>query len=121
MKERHFFIPREAIKPHIAPGRGACIATDSITVQGQPVGFMYREESEKAHDSGWHFFATTDTQEYVDDPDNMAIYDVNTIANYDPDIVPFLDAPYGSAFERQDGVGVFRATDFPDDPDADAE
>lgn len=121
MKERRFFIPREAIKRGVAPGRGGCIATDSITVQGHPVGFMYREDSDKEYDSGWHFFAATDSQEYVDDPDNMAIYDVNTIANYDPDIIPLLDAPYGSAFERQDGVGAFHPTDLPDDPDADAE
>jgi len=31
---------------------------------------------------------------------NHAIYDVNTIANYDPEIIPFLNAPIGSAFER---------------------
>ena len=36
----------------------------------------------------------------MDDPSNHEIYDVNTIANYSPDITEFLDAPYGSAFER---------------------
>jgi hypothetical protein len=34
------------------------------------------------------------------------MYDVNTIANYDGDIVPLLDSPPGSAFERaEDGFG----------------
>jgi hypothetical protein len=28
------------------------------------------------------------------------IYDVNTIVNYDPDILPFLDFPVGSEIER---------------------
>jgi hypothetical protein len=35
------------------------------------------------------------------------VYDVNTIANYDPEIIPFLDAPVGSAFERENGTGLF--------------
>ena len=45
----------------------------------------------------------------MDDAANLAIYDVNTIANYDPEIVPLLDAPIGSAFEREGGTGPFVA------------
>ena len=36
---------------------------------------------------------------------DLAVYDVNTIANYDPEIVRLLDAPVGSAFEREGGSG----------------
>ncbi|MGY3333604.1 hypothetical protein ACVILI_006681 [Mesorhizobium sp. USDA 4775] len=36
----------------------------------------------------------------MSDANNHAIYDVNTIANYDPKIIPLLDAPVGSAFIR---------------------
>jgi hypothetical protein len=43
----------------------------------------------------------------MEDPANIDIYDVNTIANYDPEIIPFLDSPAGSAFEREDGTGPF--------------
>lgn len=43
-----------------------------------------------------------------------AIYDANTIANYDPDIIPFLNAPPGSALERRDGVGPFEPVDAVD-------
>jgi len=38
----------------------------------------------------------------VNTPANIGVYDVNTIANYDRDIIPLLDAPPGSAFERDD-------------------
>lgn len=49
----------------------------------------------------------------MDDPDHHTIYDVNTIANYDPDIIPLLDAPVGSAFERKGGKGLFvKVEDF---------
>jgi hypothetical protein len=94
---------------NIAPGYGACFATDKITVEGAPVGFMYREDPDNDIDSGWRFLAGTESEEYMDNPDNHAIYDVNTIANYDPDIVPLLDAPSGSVFERVEGEGFIAA------------
>ena len=37
---------------------------------------------------------------------------MNTIANYDPDIIPFLNAPYGSAFARDPETGQFVEEDF---------
>jgi len=117
MKDRNFFIPGWAIDPSLAPGHGSCFATDAITVEGEKVGFMYREQPDNAIDSGWRFFAGTESQEYVDDPENLAIYDVNTIANYDPEIIPLLEAPVGSAFEKvSDHVGLVKAR-FTDDPD----
>ena len=99
------------IKP-LAEGRGACFSTDMITCDGQPVRFMYREPPDNDTDSGWRFTAGQETEEYMDDPANSAIYDVNTIANYDPDIIPFLDSPTGSAFERNDNGNFTPVDDF---------
>jgi hypothetical protein len=113
---KHFRLPASAIRP-LAEGRGSCIATDHITVDGKGVGFMYREAPHDPIDSGWHFFSGEESQEYVDDPENLAIYDVNTIANYDPSIISYLDAPIGSAFGRDEG-GTWRPEDMPRDPDA---
>ena len=86
----------------VAPGHGSCIASDEITVGGKPVGYMYREEPDNEHDSGWRFFSGAESQEYADDATNFAIYDVNTIANYDPGIVSLLWAPIGSAYGRNE-------------------
>ena len=41
-----------------------------------------------------------ENQEYADEPSHFGLYDVNTIANYDREIIPLLDSPVGSAFER---------------------
>jgi hypothetical protein len=101
----------------VATGYGACFATDKITVEGQRVRFMYRERPDGDIDSGWRFLAGSESDDYMGDPENMGLYDVNTIANYDPDIVPFLDAPIGSAFERPDGVTFVEVPDF--DPPGD--
>lgn len=96
----------------IAEGHGACFATDKITVDGQQIRFMYREEPDNEVDSGWRFMAGTESDEYMNDPANHGVYDVNTIANYDPDIVRFLESPVGSAFERADGEQFAQVHDF---------
>jgi hypothetical protein len=50
---------------------------------------MVREPTSRPMDSGWCFMSGDESQEYMDDDSNHAIYDVNTIANYSPDITPF--------------------------------
>ncbi len=99
MKNKTFKLSAAEIRD-LAYGYGACFATDHITVDGKKVGYMYREEPDRPEDSGWRFFSSEETQAYVDDLNNTMIYDVNTIANYDPTIIPYLDAPAGSAFGR---------------------
>lgn len=91
---------------------GGCFASDRITVDGALVGYMYREQPDKNGDSGWRFFAGDESQEYADTPDNFAIYEVNTICNYDPSIIPFLDASIGSAFGRVAGSETFEQEEF---------
>ena len=96
---KRFKISAADIRP-IVKGYGACFATDRIVVDGERVGYMYREDPGYGSDSGWRFTAGNESDEYMDDPHNHGVYDVNTIANYDPDIVQFLDAPAGSQFVR---------------------
>ena len=108
--KKKFALRADQIRP-LAKGRGGCFATDRITVDGCKVGYMYREEPDFDSDSGWRFFSGQESQAYLDDPRYLAIYDVNTIANYDPEIIPLLDAPVGSAFERVDAAGPFVAVE----------
>ena len=114
--KKEFRIPGDKIVP-VAPGRGSCIASDMILVDGHPVGYMYREAPHLEHDSGWRFFSGLESQDYADDADHFAYYDVNTVANCDRSIVPCLGAPVGSAFERAAG-DQFVAVPFPEDPDS---
>ncbi|HMF67983.1 MAG TPA: DUF2185 domain-containing protein [Phyllobacterium sp.] len=79
---------------------GGCIATDTITIDGYPVRFMYREDPDNEMDSGWRFLSGFESDDYMEDPENSGIFEVNTIANYDPSIIPLLDAPVGSVFEK---------------------
>lgn len=89
---------------------GSGIASDRIMVDGLRVGFMYREppEGDVSSDSGWRFLSGEESQDYVDDSNNLAIYDLNTIANYDPSIIPYLQAPVGAQLERIESTNEFR-------------
>ncbi len=106
-EEKKFKLSSEEIKPILTLGK-SCIASDMITVDGLPVGYMYREEPEFEFDSGWRFFSGKEDQSYADNPDNMMIYDLNTIVNYDPSIIKLLDQKIGSEYER-DATGNFRS------------
>jgi hypothetical protein len=110
-RNKRFRLRADQIR-RLAEGHGACFATDRITVEGRKVGFMYCEEPDNDIDSGWRFLAGDESDEYMDNADNIGVYDVNTIANHDPDIIPLLDAPIGSAFERDQDSGEFDEVEF---------
>lgn len=107
MTKKNFKIKANEFMDLVTP-MGGCFATDKITVDGMKVGYMYREEPEEEMDSGWRFFSGTESREYVDDPSNTMIYDVNTIANYDRAIIPYLSLPYGTELERIDNSDEFQ-------------
>ena len=110
MPQKAFHLSAEQIRP-LANGFGSCLATDRIVVAGQKVGYCYREAPDTVHDSGWRFFAGDESQEYVEDPGNLGLYDVNTIANYDPELIPLLTSPVGSAYERN-ALDMFQPVPF---------
>jgi hypothetical protein len=99
MPPKTYYLAAEQIRP-VAVGYGAAYASDRITVDGALVGWCYREEPDSEIDSGWRFFAGDETQDYTDTPENFALYDINTIANYDLEITTIIDSPVGSTFER---------------------
>lgn len=89
-------------------GASGCLATDRIVVDGCKVGYMYRENPDGGRpDSGWRFFSGDESDEYANNPDNVGVYHLNTIANYDQDIIPLLNSTYGCAFGR-DKNGAFQ-------------
>lgn len=101
-----FKLKTEDIKPLIEP-MGSCLASDKITVEGLPVGYMYREEPEEENDSGWRFLSGTEDQDYIDDPNNSMIFEINTMANYDTAIIPYLKSRIGAEWERVENSNEF--------------
>lgn len=108
MAKDSFKLQVEDIKD-LLPAMGFCLVSNQITIDGMPVGYMYREEpyeyveKEKAredNDTGWRFLSGNETEEYLDDPGNSKFFSVNVVANYDPAIIPYVKMPIGTELER---------------------
>ena len=90
---------------------GYVMAAKLLVDNKRKVRFMYREEPSNEQDSGWRFFCGDEDQDYADNPDNIAVYDINTILAVDSSIADYLDAAAGNAFEREDENGVFTVSE----------
>ena len=99
MEEKKFLIKSEDIK-ELVKMQGYCYVSDKITVEGMKVGFMYREKPYEKDDTGWRFLSGTETEEYLDDTTNVMIFAVNTVANYDSAIIPYLKSKISTEWER---------------------
>ena len=104
--DKQFKIPGDQVRRLIS-NMGGCFASDRIIVDGLKVGYMFREQPDKDVFSGWTFMSGDESQEYADNPDHWAIYEVNTICNYDPAIIPYLKAAFATAYGRLPGTDRF--------------
>lgn len=112
VKHKNWGIPRSSLENILDwDGPDGCYATDRITVENRKVGIMYREPPESRLDSGWRFLAGDEDEDYMNNIENTDIYRLNTICNYDAEIIEYLDNPVGSAFYRNKN-GEFRPMDF---------
>ncbi|MFC4161516.1 DUF2185 domain-containing protein [Chitinimonas lacunae] len=100
---KHYRLSSNELR-ELATGHGFCVVSDLITIEGEPVRYMYRDQPEDEQDSGWRFFAGTESDTYIDNPKNFSLLDVNVVANYDESIIPLLKSPVGAAFDKEDGV-----------------
>lgn len=83
------------------PNGEGCIVSDKITKEGFKVGYMYREQpSNDNPDSGWRFMAGNEDNEYMNNSNHHHIFAINTICNYDRNIIPYLKSKIGSAYIR---------------------
>lgn len=81
---------------------GYALASKRLVENKMKVCFMYRENPDNSSDSGWRFLSGIEDDQYIQNPENIGLYDITTIAEIDPDIIPFLDSPIGAVFARQD-------------------
>lgn len=81
---------------------GGCLASNRITVDGQPVGYAYREQPDAnfTGDSGWRFLAGDEDDAYLANPDNFHIFEVNTICNYDPTLLDIINSEIDTSFRK---------------------
>ncbi|MCR2048807.1 DUF2185 domain-containing protein [Acetatifactor muris] len=96
---------RQETKVYIQ-GAGGTIVTKSILNGTSKLKWLFRQDS--GHGNGWVAFGDRDSQEYVNDAQNMEIVDFNTLANIEPTVVNVFYMPMGSDLEfRCDKTGKY--------------
>ena len=92
-----WYRPAEREWAAVYPGNPGCFMTKAAFEKG--IGYMYREEGSADHpDTGWRFFHGDESDEYVNNVDNIQICSINTVLNLRPDILAYVEAPVGSAY-----------------------
>lgn len=86
---------------------GYVLASKMLVDGKRKVRYMYHENPTGPEDSGWRFFCGDEDAEYVNDPSNIAIYDIHTVLKIDRSVIPYLSEKAVIAFERTKNRGPF--------------
>ena len=78
---------------------GGMIVTKSLLDGKSRLKWIFIEESTNSADNGWRAIGDSDTQEYIDNPENMLVVDFNTFANIEPAILAIYNLPVGTDLE----------------------
>jgi len=84
------------------PEIGGLMVSKLITESGKKPKFMFREKRSRDADSGWRIFSGLESDEYVNNPENIGIYHASHIIELDPTIKELLLKGVGSVYERID-------------------
>ncbi len=104
--------PKPSLEEITMSADGYAFVSKRVSEDRQPVRFMYREQPDQHEDSGWRFFSGDESEEFANNPDNITINALSTVTMIDPDVAKHLDAPYGSAFERNTATDPFVKSDW---------
>ena len=80
------------------PGE-ACILSRNVLMGRGRVAFALRHQPNNPADNGWRVFSEFDSDEFVNDPDNMAIVHWDTVVGSEPAMAAVRDLPVGSDVE----------------------
>lgn len=87
-------------------GAGACLVTKSVLNGERPLRWFFRDQ--KGIGNGWVAFGDGDDDAYVNNADNFAIVDFNTLANIEPTVLNVLYMPVGTDLEfKSDASGKY--------------
>ena len=99
-QRKQWYVPKEREWADLLESNLGCFITKKAVDQ-EEIGYMYRDEPSPNHpDSGWRFFVGDESEEYVNQPDNIVICGLNTVCNINPEIMAFLHADIGRKFGK---------------------
>ena len=88
---------------------GSCIVTKSLLNGESNFRWLFREEPLDNIDTGWMAFGDSDNDDYINDPKNLTVVDLNTLINIEPTILNVYEMPVGTdlIFIEEDGDKYF--------------
>lgn len=85
-----------------------CFVTSKVLHENQQVNYLYREKPLKNtderdyEDSGWKIMAGDETQEYMDDDENIHLVSLGAVLTIDDSFIHLLESPIGTSYERNE-------------------
>ena len=77
-----------------------CFVTNRILYEGEKIGYFYREIEHQENDSGWRFMVGDETDEYMDNSDNISFVSLGAVLREDDSVVNYLENTVGKRFEK---------------------
>ena len=99
----HFLSLEEFCKPSIERRKllpKTVIVSKKVREGGWKIGYGIRYEPTNENDSGWFLSVGDETEEYINDPDNLELWVVNSALMFEPLLNEFIIEPYGTAIVR---------------------
>ncbi len=78
---------------------GGCIITKSLYDGSSKLKWMFRENGINLVDNGWRAIGDTDTEEYINIPENNVIVDFDRLVELEPAVLDVYNMPVGTDLE----------------------
>uniref|UniRef100_I5AXN5 Immunity protein Imm33 domain-containing protein n=1 Tax=Eubacterium cellulosolvens (strain ATCC 43171 / JCM 9499 / 6) TaxID=633697 RepID=I5AXN5_EUBC6 len=83
----------ETLKTH---NLGGCIITRSLYERSSKLKWMFRENPVNDADNGWRALGDTDTEEYINIPENNIVVDFDRLVEMEPAVLAVYSLPVGT-------------------------
>lgn len=89
-----------------------CFATNKVLYENAPINYIYREEpmekdEERDYiDTGWRILSGDESDEYMEDSENISLVSIGSILSRDDSFIDLLESEIGTSFERNEN-GIF--------------
>lgn len=88
-----------------------CLIPNKILYENAAINFLYREspmeksENHKYDDSGWRIFTGNESDDFLNNPENLSFVSLGAVLSKDDSFVHLLDAPIGACYQRNEQGG----------------
>lgn len=86
---------------------GGCIITRSLLEGKSSLKWIFREQGCNELDNGWRALGDTDTEEYINIPENNVVVDFDSLVEIEPAVLAIYSMPVGTELKFDSKRKVF--------------